>query len=1078
MTLVPRDFAPARPLDERRARGGDSSVPPDAWSRAHQHRKAWRAAVPFGPPGPTGTARGTLDGDELWRRRLAAIGASEESFLALLAEPATADDPDWADQLAAIYADRRLADLGLRLCAGHPETDTAKQSFLVVAEPLVGWAREQFVGRMASHLHAVDRHGELSRLPAPEHLAELLLRGLLPRLNGIAHRTFLLELAVEREAGRLSGETGEQRLASFVSGLRGTRWALLTRYPVLARQLFTVVRAWLDHASELAARLAADLPALLTAFSPGTDPGTVTDVVDGLGDPHRGGRTVAMVRFSAGLTVMYKPRSVALDVHFGQLLDWLNEHLDPDRRLRVAAALDRGDYGWTEYVEAAPRTDQQQRRRLFRRHGALLAVLYLVQATDFHLGNLVIAGEYPVPVDLETLFQPELPALDRAGSSAAERAAHRLNSGSVLRSGLLPNGVRPWEPTDLAGIGGGAARNGRTRFAWAHVDGAGTDRMRVRMRQPVPETRGDDGVRPADYLPEIVDGFTEVYRILQRHRADLLAGPIAAFAEDEVRYVARDTAIYALLLSTSTHPSLLTDAADRDRHFDRLWYDVVDRPGFAELCEAERQELWRHDIPVFTVTASGGPLRSGTGRPIADLPVTPGLAVVRDLVERLGEDDLARQTWLIRMCVTSNLAGTERTAESARLRAAPAAKPATPDRVAAAADAVARRLCDIALYAEGEAVWVGPSTAVDQDGQRTVGTLGPGLYDGLLGVALFLAHHSRVRGDDRAGALAHAAARAALRQIRRGAAVGHGLLGYGGVSYALAHLAMLVPDTELARELVAEPIPVPDVAADAEYEVMSGAAGTLFGLAAQHRVRPVHGAIRAVADHLIEAQREHGASWLPRRLVETGLAARPLVGFAHGTAGVAGALAIAAELLDDDRYLRAAARAVDYERELFDERTGDWPDLRDPAAGRALRGDRAGASDPVQQPVAWCHGAPGVGISRVLMADHLDVRADIDRAVAAATRNVYGDNHSLCHGDLGRLDFLLLAGTGGEPHPRVAYQTATVLDTADTDGWLCGLRLAGETPGLFTGLAGIGYGLLRLLDPYRVPSVLALRLPA
>jgi lantibiotic modifying enzyme len=34
-----------------------------------------------------------------------------------------------------------------------------------------------------------------------------------------------------------------------------------------------------------------------------------------------------------------------------------------------------------------------------------------------------------------------------------------------------------------------------------------------------------------------------------------------------------------------------------------------------------------------------------------------------------------------------------------------------------------------------------------------------------------------------------------------------------------------------------------------------------------------------------------------------------------------------------------------------------------------------------------------------------------------------------------------------------------------------------ETPGLMTGVAGIGYGLLRLAAPLRVPSVLALAPP-
>ena len=52
-----------------------------------------------------------------------------------------------------------------------------------------------------------------------------------------------------------------------------------------------------------------------------------------------------------------------------------------------------------------------------------------------------------------------------------------------------------------------------------------------------------------------------------------------------------------------------------------------------------------------------------------------------------------------------------------------------------------------------------------------------------------------------------------------------------------------------------------------------------------------------------------------------------------------------------------------------------------------------------------------------------------------------------------------------------------VLESLERDGWLCGVPEGVETPGLMTGLAGIGYGLLRLADPGRVPSVLAFEGP-
>ena len=86
-------------------------------------------------------------------------------------------------------------------------------------------------------------------------------------------------------------------------------------------------------------------------------------------------------------------------------------------------------------------------------------------------------------------------------------------------------------------------------------------------------------------------------------------------------------------------------------------------------------------------------------------------------------------------------------------------------------------------------------------------------------------------------------------------------------------------------------------------------------------------------------------------------------------------------------------------------------------------------------------------------------------------------NHTLCHGDLGNADILLTASEvlqeadGGWtltalPGPRMA--------TARESGWICGNPLGVESPGLMTGISGIGYALLRLADPSRVPSILAL----
>lgn len=94
-------------------------------------------------------------------------------------------------------------------------------------------------------------------------------------------------------------------------------------------------------------------------------------------------------------------------------------------------------------------------------------------------------------------------------------------------------------------------------------------------------------------------------------------------------------------------------------------------------------------------------------------------------------------------------------------------------------------------------------------------------------------------------------------------------------------------------------------------------------------------------------------------------------------------------------------------------------------------------------------------------------------ALATAMARGFGFNHSLCHRDLGNLEILLVASRLlADPRygEQLRHHTALLLASAEQEGWLMGIPLGVESPGLMTDLAGIGYQLLYLA----VPSVLLL----
>ncbi|WP_344342986.1 lanthionine synthetase LanC family protein, partial [Kitasatospora putterlickiae] len=96
------------------------------------------------------------------------------------------------------------------------------------------------------------------------------------------------------------------------------------------------------------------------------------------------------------------------------------------------------------------------------------------------------------------------------------------------------------------------------------------------------------------------------------------------------------------------------------------------------------------------------------------------------------------------------------------------------------------------------------------------------------------------------------------------------------------------------------------------------------------------------------------------------------------------------------------------------------------------------------------------------------------RAVRNTARAAPLGDHSLCHGELGVLELLGRHGPAAGRTPWVR-RAGALLAAVDQDGPRSGAPDQVPHPGLLTGLAGIGHGLLRLGFPDQVPPALLLR---
>jgi type 2 lantibiotic biosynthesis protein LanM len=1047
--------------------------------------RAWTAQKPF-------------DREDLFAQRLALDSLSEQDVLALLAEPAESlrarivEAPGWLSALREAFADtdaaERLAPLLHRL-----ERENPLAPCLLSLSPLLARA----LGMLDRRVQELRRGPGV--LPFGDDLpAQAFLADVTPTVLFQVSKPVVLEMHIARVEGRLDGETKEARFEDFMRQLAREHEmpSFLSKYPVLARLLVETLDQCADYLYEFLCHLTADWEAIRAAFAGGRDPGLLVQVDAGRGDRHRRGRSVLLLRFSSGLQLMYKPKPMAVDVHFQELLSWLNDRgVEPP--LRPLKILDRGRYGWSEFVAPSSCTSEDEVSRFYRRQGAYLALLYALNATDLHNENLIASGEHPMLVDLEALFHPQVHGKDPVLENLAVGALDQ----SVWQVGLLPR--RIWADddslgVDMSGLGGQPGQmNPHRLVAW---EDPGTDQMRLvrrRVELPVSENRprlGDEDVDVLDYKESLFAGFTDTYRLLCKDGQALLTEQLPRFARDATRVLVRSTNVYGLLLYESYHPDLLRDALDRDRFFDRLWLDVAQRPYLARLIPAEKADLWRGDIPFFGGFPDQRTLLTSEDEPVVDFLDTPSLELVRRRLEQLGEDDLVRQTWIIEASLATLLMNRDDTI----VRPLPSATPGRPverDGLVAAADRIGQRIQELALQNDTGAYWLGVGP-LDESTWGLYPT-GPDLYAGNSGIALFLGYLGAVTGEPSHTLVARRALNSLRKQARarlrtQGEGTATALLptvgafeGLASIIYVLTHLGVLWTEQHLLDEAaeLAEKLP-PLISHDKSLDVIYGSAGCMLSLLGLHAVHPAPDVMDAAVQSgdrlLATAQRmPEGVAWTTLK------GEPPLGGFSHGAAGIAFGLLQLAGRCGDERFRRCALDALEYDRSLFVPEFDNWADLR-VFPGRKRTREHidehdGGAARPSM--VAWCHGAPGIGLARLGALEQLDderTRADIDVALSTTVRYGFAMNHSLCHGALGNLELLLVASQVlGRPEDHSALERATALVAASiqANGPVTGVPLGVETPGFMTGLAGMGYQLLRLAEPEAVPSALLLAPP-
>ena len=1041
---------------------------------------------------------GPFQGDDAFQGRLNSLGIAEDELDAALA----LTDGDLGPRERDLFA-----PTGLHLLTDQADSSVADKdptragaddldrSMLVLVAPLIETnitALSDHLARLAGQAPALFRQSRQLLDQAREQLGKELFRLLL--------RSCTLELNVARLRGTIRGETPQDRYRDFICTLSSAegRKTFFDEYQALWRLLNVRAGFWLDNARQLFSRLAADSEAIERALGTPISDTPLLDVNRDQGDSHCGGRSVALLRFENGNRLVYKPHSVAAESGFHSLIQWFNAHHDGPG-LRAVRALDRGDYGWCEFIEQLPLSAAGEAARFYHRQGEFIALFHLLSTSDLHHENLIAHGAHPVYVDLETIFHAGAHYDVTLDGSADTRIPHCVSDTMLLPGSGVGNGQHM---ADLSALG--ATQEIDWPFEIETPVAIGTDELRIERRSQriaaASHLPAFNGTRFAahEHLDSLKAGFNTAYRTLLRERA-FLDGPEGLdrfFGKALLRQVIRPTVLYGTLLNATLHPDYQRDWLERRIQFERLW--PAHGPAWQkQLFDVELADLEQQDVPYFARAYDSRDLLDSRGSLFSGVFSSSPRELAHAQLQRLSGADRLAQLRIIDACfgVTDPLS----LPPSCRAMADEEAAPTT---LECHARAEAARLIDslLASAIEHDRNLYWHCQATDSNNKPLLKPELLSFYDGQLGIAFALAASVAITGDAAHERSARKALDTALRWCGTDLSRLRSIGAFGGalaVPYLLTNIGVLWNERSLIAKAFSFLEGRSPEAPDHQFDIIGGSAGAILvaaGLLPHAGTRNEHRRILALIERYT-GQLLAGASRMPQGLGWRSLGdTEPAVtGFSHGGAGITVALATAARVLDRADLAQPIADALSYENAQFDHAAGNWLDLRKAHRHHHDENGTAACS------TSWCHGAPGIALGRALLLGELHhsdndalrsapdtlqpvLLRDLTQAVKTTVARGLTGGHSLCHGSLGNWQVLRDTGVrhgllGGQTLSDLLHQP---FELARTSGWQAGDALAvsgpalAYAPGLMTGMAGIAYALLDIAVPDTLPQLLRL----
>ncbi len=471
---------------------------------------------------------------------------------------------------------------------------------------------------------------------------------LVSRLFGLSLKVFVYELNLTKSQEYLEGNTPEARFISFINRYkqRETLLNLYAKYPVLARRMLVMTNNFILYVTELIHNLNY-FSSTCNGILPTNEPCLhIEDIVPGRGDSHEKGKTVAIIETNKG-KIIYKPRDLRIEKTFNKAVEFFSQ-APGFASLRLTKSYYSDSFTFSEYIEQKDCTTEAEVCKYYYRYGELIALMYLLNGNDVHYENVIACGEFPVIIDLETLFAN---AVGFETSIPLDTSLTERMRTSVASSIMLPSKMRIDAHGNIVDLSGVSGQGGPISKREYQPKDLLTDNARFELAEIVLPSSNNEvrlngkTVNYQHYYKEIEFGFLVVLNYFLANK-DSFVDLVGEFDDYRSRTLVRDTNKYAQLLTFTRHPACLKDYIEVEKVLENLYsYPVSSK----EICLCEYKDMLFDDIPIFYSSLDSRDLFHSSGKAIEQVfTKTPR----ETLVEKLQSIDaicVTQQIGLIRM---------------------------------------------------------------------------------------------------------------------------------------------------------------------------------------------------------------------------------------------------------------------------------------------------------------------------------------------------------------------------------------------------------------------------------------------